>query len=618
MIPYVLLVVNIFIATSVKAWVYPEHRRICLMAIQQLDAPYKTLLDNYWSELRVGNENRLTANVIVPMQSGTIQHLDFAAWPAISGDHSCSPADMLQTVLHSNWILEVASIAAELEHGLAEASGRTKHINTLRKSDMQLMRADNAYVTRAGANSVHFLLPRHSATINSTDYLMACIAANAPINAMGVYAYFHTRALRKAAMYANSHTDSLEKRALLLAAFADEAFALHFLEDAFAAGHAAGSWGSASLQKGTHDYYNEHGLEMQTWDGKRYVVMGDAYLRQEDGVLAAAAVGKSLEQLLRAASTRVDVDQSVVATAADTLNVCANLVMPNAVYDTTAIYAVYRNTLMPGLENGVGDLPRFRAELGGFFGVSAALSGSSLSGGFVKDQTALGAIGGIEGNIRLGVGLDGVLNQAGDGLAFVQFGWRQDAASSNNIVNANPSTLASNALSSAIPARAAYNIRIRLPFYLIPGDLLLASPLLLLTSPKTLDKMAVAAVNGGLLPWQSGIATGSGRFQCVLGREVGISLYGLRTPKDFILAPNNSTTVAVQYRSTKLDFPLLEYRPLRTFSQEQTSSLMLQLSIGVDMPHDAETILPMGDATPELKNIWYSSLRIIFNWRKYF
>jgi len=49
-------------------------------------------------------------------------------------------------------------------------------------------------------------------------------------------------------------------------AFADEAFALHFLEDTYAAGHVAGTWGDASQRKGTHDFYNANGLEVRTWD----------------------------------------------------------------------------------------------------------------------------------------------------------------------------------------------------------------------------------------------------------------------------------------------------------------------------------------------------------------
>lgn len=614
-----LLLVNVLAIVSVKAWVYPEHRRICMLAIQQLDAPNKLLLDKFWDEIRNGNENRLTNGVVNETQTTTITQLDFAAWPAIAGDHSCSPQEMLQTVLYSDWILKVASIAATLENDLATVSSNSKHVNSLRKSDMQLMRADNAYVSRAGANSVHFLLPRKSVLVSSTDYLMASIAEGAPLNAIGAYAYFHNKALLKAKQYARQSTSVNERKALLTAVLADEAFAIHFLEDAFAAGHAAGSWGNASQQKGTHDYYNEHGLEVQTWDGKRHIVFGDAYLKKEDALVTAKAVSKSLVQIIQAAANSVEALPLNTVTSVDTFNICSSITMPPSEYDTVLTKEVFMATVIPGLENGAGALPRFRAEIGSFFGVSTSLNASSVSGGFGTNQTTIGAIGGIEGNIRFGVGLDGVLNQAGDGLAFIQFGWRQDAASSNNIVNANPSTLASNALASAIPARSAYNIRVRLPFYVIPGDLLLATPVLLLASPKTLSKMGVAAVNGGLLPWQAGIATRIGRFQMVLGREVGISLYGLRSPRDFVLIPNasNTTTQAVEYQSTKLEFPVIEYRSTRSFSQNQSSSLMLQLSAGVDMPHRAKTILPIGDTTPTLKSVWFTSIRIIFNWRHY-
>jgi hypothetical protein len=45
-------------------------------------------------------------------------------------------------------------------------------------------------------------------------------------------------------------------------------------------------------------------------------------------------------------------------------------------------------------------------------------------------------------------------------------------------------------LTAAIPARTGVTARIRMPFYLIPGDLLLLSPVYLV-SPKTYEGMAV-------------------------------------------------------------------------------------------------------------------------------
>lgn len=612
-----LLVIGLLCISKANAWVYPEHRRISILAIQQLSQTQQQLLHQIWQEIRKGNETRLSEQVFNLVQTKPVTQIDFAAWSAIAGDHSCSPATMLETILKTDWILKVATIGDELEQSFANVKNNSQLINTLRKSDMQLMRADNAYVTRAGANSVHFLLPRQSVTMTSQTYLQDCIASGAPLNAMGAYAYYHQQALLKARLYASLPKEHENKSALLMGAMADEAFAIHFLQDAFAAGHIAGSWGNASQQKGTHDYYNEHGLAVDTWDGKKQVVFGDAYLKKEDAALTAKTVASSLAQLLESI-TLSDLTQPIQANfSADTFNICNNVFMPTQQYDITRINKIFQTTLIPGLVNGYGALPRFRAEIGGFIGVSTALIGNSLAGGFAQDQKTIGGMAGIEGNIRFGIGLNGVLNQSGDGLAFIQFGWRQDGASSNNIINSNPSVLASNAIASAIPARAGYNIRIRMPFYLIPGDLLMAIPALLFTSPKTLSKMGVAAVNGGLIPWQSVITTKIGRFQMVLGREVGITLYGLRTPRDYILVPTRNSSVAVEYRSTKLEFPFLEYRPSRKFSQDQASSLLVQLSAGVDMPYKAKSIFPIGEPTPELKPIWFTSIRLLFNWRHY-
>jgi hypothetical protein len=604
-----------------NAWVYPEHRKISFVAIQNLGPLYQAALNRLWMEARQGYESRLTATVTDHSQVKETGLLDYAAWPAIAGDHSCSPSELLNTVLQSQWIRKVAVIGARLGEDLSKAKTKGQRLNALQYSDMQLIKADEAYVSRAGANNIHFLLPRSASGISAMDYFFQSTAPGAELNAIGAYTYFHTNAVEKIIRYKQAYVSQTEKQALLLAAFADEAFALHFLEDAYAAGHVAGTRGNASLQKGTHDYYNEAGLEVQTWDGKRRVIMGDANMRDEDAQWVAQTIQKSLEHLIRVAEA-TSVNDPSFSNALSTkqqpdINICSATVLPVLQYDTIYFQEIFQLTLVPGLANGKGELPRFRAELGSFLGVSASLNGSSISGGFGKTQTVSGFMGGLEANVRFGLGLDGVLNSSGDGLVFLQMGWKQEAASTNNFIYSN-SPLTTNSLTSAIPARAAYNVRIRLPFSLFPGDLLLASPLLLL-SPKTYNKIAIAAVNGGLIPWQSGFSTRMGRFQFILGREVGLSFYGLRNPKDFIIIPTagNSSSV-VEYRSTKIDFPILEYRPLRTFSQDQSSSLMLQLNAGVDIPYRAQTIVPAGDPVPELKRIWYIGMRVLFNWRHYF
>jgi hypothetical protein len=605
-----------------NAWVYPEHRRLSFLAIQNLSPQYRAELDRLWLNARTGYEMRLSESIINPEAGKTSSQLDYASWAAISGDHSCSPADMLNTVLFSSWILRVEKVTAKFGESLANAKNNTQRINAARLSDMQLLKADEEYASRAGANNVHFLLPRDVVNMTLAEYFAICTAKNAPSNALASYLLFHTSALEKA--YSYHHHKGLsqkEKNELILSALADEAFAAHFLQDIFAAGHVAGSWGKASQRKGTHDHYNVAGLEVQTWGGKRMVLMGDAYLTEEDAILISKIVGESLEQLINTAHGRMNNlspgKPSSASNKPDSVNVCKSTSLPERVYDTAMVHSILLQMPVPGLKSGPGSLPRINAELGPFVGISAALSGSGISGGFGTNQNESGGIAGMEANIRIGFGLDGVLNRSGDGLMFLQFGWKQDAASSNNFFYTGSGGGLTNSIASAIPPRTAYNIRFRLPYFLIPGDLIFASPLYLF-SRKTYTKMAEAAVNGGLLHLQSAIATGIGRFQFVLGREIGLSYYGMRDPKDFIIVPTDNGKVSiVEYRSTKIDIPFLEYIPTRTFSQNQTANLMIQFSMGVDVPHNSSILAPVGDPLPDLKPVGYLGFRVIFNWRRY-
>ncbi len=253
----------------------------------------------------MGYEERLTESVIDATQTTNPTQLDYASWPAISGDHSCSPENLLYNVLQTEWILKVANIAAELKINLAEAKDRSQLINALRDSDIQFQRVDPEYATRAGSNNVHFLLARPDVNTDGRAYLYACLKEGVELNAIGAYTWFHLSALMKAARYAAENLTEDEKSALILSALADEAFALHFLEDVYAAGHTAGTWGNASQRKGTHDYYNEHGLEVVTWYGKRMIITGDAYMREEDAEVAAQNIQQSLEQFLDAANGNI-------------------------------------------------------------------------------------------------------------------------------------------------------------------------------------------------------------------------------------------------------------------------------------------------------------------------
>ena len=178
---------------------------------------------------------------------------------------------------------------------------------------------------------------------------------------------------------------------------------------------------------------------------------------------------------------------------------------------------------------------------------------------------------------------------------------------------------------AAVPGRSSFSARIRLPFYLIPGDLLLTGPILFLFDPDALINMGVKAVNGGLFPWQSGITTSFGRFQFILGREVGVYLYGRTKERDALTtfltdAQGVNQAIFVSYRSALIEIPFLEYRPFRSFSTDQSSSLLIQFYAAVDFPHNI-TILASNLQTPfevKLDKIWSLGARLIFDWRHYF
>ena len=161
-------------------------------------------------------------------------------------------------------------------------------------------------------------------------------------------------------------------------------------------------------------------------------------------------------------------------------------------------------------------------------------------------------------------------------------------------------------------------MRFRAPFYLVPGDLLLLSPLYFV-DPATYTQMGVTAVNGGLIPWQQGIETRIGRFQFVLGREIGINLYGLNGFDQTWVegtTPGSLGTV-VNFKSIFFDLPILEYRPYRAFAANQSSSVLFQLFVGYDRPYGVSVAYPAGAPSVDLRPIWSLGLRMVFDWRHY-
>jgi hypothetical protein len=592
------------------AWVYPEHRDIAVLAVQQLNPEQQATLQKLWSEARSGHEPKLCEQMANPSLGANPTCIDFAAWTAIAGDHSCSALDMLNSVLEAEWVLGVAQVSARLKAQLAAAQRRDQRVNAVRNSDMALQRTDPDYVTRASSNNAHFLLPRTDVAMSTEAYVRLALGPKADMNAAATYVWFHLRALALASRVGRGGLTPEVHAQAVRAALADEAFALHFLQDSFAAGHVTGTRGNAAVRKGTHDYYNEHGVSLVNWKGDHFVAVGDAYMRPEDAERAAAAARDSLAQLIDAFTGKLtlSVTDDLAGAGPDGFDVCHQTRFPQSagnMADIQMLAPILRQTPVPTLGPGLGELPRFRAELGPFIGISTALRAGFLSGGFGTAQSGTGETAGLEVAARLGLGLNGVLNESSDGLVFAELGIREDAPTSG---------------AATMPGQGALTARFRAPFWLIPGDLLLAAPVLHFTSRRSLQKMAVQSVNGGLIPWQAGIATRIGRFQFVLGREVGLSFYRHGQDHPMVIPtpgvpPANTTIVAVD--SMQVEFPILEYRFFRHFSLNQSSGMMIQPYVGFDQPASPSVLSPTGAPTPTLRTVATAGIRVVFNWRHY-
>lgn len=523
---------------------------------------------------------------------------------------------MLGTVLNAPWVLGVERISDRLKTQLAAAAQlgpaaqRSDRSNAVRNSDLALERTDPDYLTRATTNNAHFLLARPTVGINSEDYARLTLGPNADVNALATYVWYHLRALDRARSIARGLVPAGAHADAVRAALADEAFSLHFLEDSFAAGHVAGNWGRTAVRRGTHDFYSERGLELTTWNGEHFIGQGDAFMKPADAERAANAVRDSLAQLVDSFDGKVDltIPDDPSYSAANSFNVCKELRFPAGAgtrADITSLAPILMQTPVPAMGKGAGELPRFRSELGAFVGLSTGFRGGVLTHGFGPGEAGASATSGIELAARVGLGLNGVLNDSSDGLVFLEGGVRDD----NHAIG-----------TTTLPGRGAISARLRMPFWLIPGDIALAAPVLAFTSPRTLQKMALGAANGGLIPWQAGIATRAGRLQLVLGREVGVSIYRNGADHPILLPtpgvpPNNTTQVSLD--SLEVEFPILEYRLFRSFSVNQSSGLMLQPYIGFDTPTTISVIAPSGAPVPDAHTIVTTGVRLVFDWRHY-
>ncbi len=97
-----------------RGFVYSEHRSIAGAAIAVLTPERAATLARLWGLARDGHDVRLCAKPWTGAEGLERPCVDFAAWSAIGGDHSCSPADLLDAVLEGDLILRKNAIEQAL------------------------------------------------------------------------------------------------------------------------------------------------------------------------------------------------------------------------------------------------------------------------------------------------------------------------------------------------------------------------------------------------------------------------------------------------------------------------------------------------------------------------
>jgi hypothetical protein len=617
------LCVGLLFSAAARGFVYSEHRAIAGAAIQGLNPERAAVLARLWSLARVSHEDRLCADPFTGPEGLGLPCIDLAAWSAIGGDHACSPQELLAQVLESAIVLKQNRIAAAEGEALAKALRDDQRRNATATAQIAMARADPDYATRAGSNNAHFLLYRTTGGEDFLDYLETALDSDSEANSAAAYFLYHGAAMELAARTDPAATgEEAGARARLILAL--ESFAEHFLEDMFAAGHVAGSWGNVAERKGTHDFYNRAGLEIWSWDGTETVLFGDGYLKKDGLERAALAVRASLEQVLDAVTEGTPARIAALASHApeDVLagryDICAAKKAPDwDVPDALEPWfeSVALKMPVPFRGAGPGSLPRVHGEIGTYLalvaGGSLAGSGDSYdgldTGGTLIDSLSLG--------LRFGLGLEELLTDSGDGLIFLEGGV---AMSSSEPTDCPECESGRSNIFPRVPARSGIEARFRAPFWLLPGDLLLAAPILLLTAPEKFTQMASVAATGGLIPYERRIHTPLGRLQFVLGREVGATFFGYTGGLDeFVTLDSNDELIVVGYKSVVVEIPIVEWEPFRFYGAKQALGLRFQFGAGFDKPLSATVLDPPGAPVPDLQTRYFGYLRLVFEGRRY-
>ena len=251
---------------TAAAWYFPEHAVIAHEGLAELPPELRAIVRRAVASARsegmalcdsvdvpfdrVARDIPLTTKMIRVRRS--VDCVPYAALPALAGDHADSTRE-LRAVLTSSKGIEITSAAAYEWGRFQEALDQLPNTSLERMSfvhalDVAFYFVDPGYELRAQATRAHFV----DASRRFEDVVRSAGAANLD-NALEQFLAHHIRSLE------------LASRGQPTEALLEHAFALHFFEDAFAAGHLIeAGWNIGNeRQRRRHDFYNARGLQVE-------------------------------------------------------------------------------------------------------------------------------------------------------------------------------------------------------------------------------------------------------------------------------------------------------------------------------------------------------------------
>lgn len=255
-------------STNANAWYFPEHVVLLGDGHNALAPELRAIIADAVAAARreglnlcertdlsldevLRNTPLATPMIRTPASVGCVPYV---ALPGLAGDHA-SDVDELRTVLTGSKGIELVSTVAyewqRFRENMLRGQSSLDRMSYVHDLDVALYFIDSGYVTRARATRVHF----RDVGRPFDDVLRELASQGRIDDQLGRIVFHHMRSLILAA------------KGRRVEALLEHAFAIHFLEDAFASGHLAMSDASWALGRDAvrlrHDAFNTEGLTVK-------------------------------------------------------------------------------------------------------------------------------------------------------------------------------------------------------------------------------------------------------------------------------------------------------------------------------------------------------------------